>query len=191
MPSDINLNKIMNYSEWLSHNTAIPIKNRLDAYDDYLKGKLIDDVIIADKEEYDRLKNMYLTFMKRIATIYKNDDSVIRLDDINFDNKDELISAIPIIASKIRDIALFYKEKRKYLSTKRADISIRGSIIGFELQMNNLFMGKYSNNDRYQDPTIDDDKVLLEIPSQEELKGSFNIKTIELYNTHSQIPKND
>lgn len=182
-------NDILSFKDWNASNPSIPFNKRLEKYDLYLKTRLVDEVVVLEGEQMKELSDMYKSFLRRITVIYKDDPEVIQLNGIDLDDPEQLISAIPIFANKIRDIALFYSKKRRLLGDKKVELSTKGSVKSLELAIKGLFIEKYSLNTDYQDPTLDDIEVLEGIPQREEIVDNIDVEIVEKYNTTAQHPK--
>lgn len=182
-------NDILNFKEWSAANPSIPFDKRAEKYDEYLKLRLVNEVIVQEGEQLEQTKEMYKSFLRRISVIYNDDPEIIQLSNVDLDDTEQLTSVIPIFANKIRDIALFYGKKRRELSDKKIELSTKGSVSSIEQSIRDLFLNRYSINTDYQDPTIDDLEVLSEIPNREDIINSLNINIVDKYNVTAQHSK--
>lgn len=180
--------RFLSYKEWIIKNPSISFDKRLQKYDDYLQTVLVDEVAIVVGETKNELRDTYISFLKRISVFYEDDEEIIDLRNINFEDDAELAAAIPILASKVRDIAFFYMQKRKDLGNEKTALSRKGSFEGFEDLIHRLFIRKYSKGDGYLDPTVTDEDVLGSVPDQKELVDMLDVSIDELINTTSQTP---
>jgi hypothetical protein len=183
---------ILEYKEWCLANGGIPISKRLDEYNEYLQRQLITTVEEATEEYRNRTKNMYLGFLKRITNLYKDDADILALNDIiDYDDPKNLALLIKVLTDKIRDIAFFYNHKRRTIKNQKTIITRKGTSVGIEKVIYDLFVDKYTINENYQDPTIDDDLLLGGIVDGDYIRQNFDIEIEELYNVSSQIPINN
>jgi len=183
-----NPSTLLRFAEWVKVNPSIRHEDRPLKYDMYLKATLVEEVIIADGEALNFLSKQYTDYLNRITLLYSEDDEVIKLSNIDLTDKSELINVIPILATKIRDIALFYNIKRKEISDVKVSVSAKGSTIGFLHNVESVFLTKYSKSGSYQDPTVDDDRILRGVVERESVLDEMDIQIVNLTDIDAQTP---
>ena len=175
---------ILSFKDWSSSNSSVPYSDRLSRYEDYLQDNLVDQITNSDEGNLSSIRGRYKQFLTRLTVIYQDDPEVLELSNVNLDNDQELISAIPIFSRKIRDIALFFKNKRVELSNKKIEYSTKGSELGMENEVRRLLLNTYTTrSDGYIDPTISNRDVAEELPDRNILDDRLEVDVIELYNT--------
>jgi hypothetical protein len=184
-------NDLLSFKEWYSKNPSIPYNNRVDKYNVYLKGVLVDQVVVADAKQLNTVSDSYKAFLSKLINIYDDDPEVIALVDMDLDDPHQLALAIPVFARKIRDIAKFYNKKRRTLGDLKIELSLKGTPQGVDKAITDLFYNNYSTDENYKDPTSEGMGVTTDLPKRSELVNNMNIVVIEKYNTTSQHPKSN
>lgn len=170
-------NDLLSFKEWYSKNPSIPYANRVQKYNDYLKGVMVDQVIVADDIQRNEVSNNYKAFLSKLVNIYGDDPDVVKLVDLDLDDPHQLALAIPIFTTKIRDIALFYTKKRRTLGDLKMELSLKGTSLGIEKCITDLFYDKVS--------------LIKCVPTKPEMVENLDIVIVEKYNTTSQHPNSN
>jgi len=183
-------NELLTFKEWYAKNPSIPYSDRVVKYNDYLKNALVDEVAVAEFVEQNEIANKYKLFLDRLVDIYTDDPEVVNLTQLDLDDPHQLALAIPVFATKIRDIALFYSKKRKDLGDLKTELSLKGTFNGLDRAVRDLFYSKYSvSDDGYNDPSVVDTKPVDCIPNKSDVVKNLEIVMVEKYNTTTQHPK--
>jgi hypothetical protein len=184
-------NDLLSFKEWYAKNPSIPYTNRVEKYNDYLKGVLVDEVVVADGIQRNVVRDKYKAFLSKLVNIYDDDPEVISLLNLDLDDPHQLALAIPVFATKIRDIAIFYSKKRKTLGDLKLELSLKGTPQGVEKAITDLFYNKYSTNDDYTDPTLGGVGLIENVPPRDFVVDNLDIVVVEQYNTTSQHPNSN
>lgn len=75
----------------------------------------------------DDIKNQYINLFKELSLIYSSSEERRYLENIDYDNIENLSIAIPFYSKKIKDICLYYKEKRDTFSRNLRDVKNKGT----------------------------------------------------------------
>lgn len=175
-------NKLLSFKEWNRSNPSVPFADKLTFYQRYLESSLITEVEEANTERNNQLKESYKGFLRRLTVIYDDDPEIKKLEGLDFDDDQQLISAIPIFATKIRDIARFYKKKRKELSKVKEQYSVKGTEQGLDRAIRYLFLNRYAKDGDYFDPSLEEVSVVGSLQERTELNRTLGVEIEELYN---------
>lgn len=175
-------NSLLSFKQWNAANPSIPFENKMEMYQDYLQTTLITDVEESTEEVANQQKEYYKSFLRRLTVIYDDDPDIKQLSNLDLDDDRQLISAIPIFAAKIKDIAIFYKKSRKDTKKLKEKYSVKGTEQGLERSIRFLFLGKYSKDGEYFDPSIDDVSIVGSLKQREDLDKVLEIEVEDLYN---------
>lgn len=176
------MNEVLSFKEWNVANPNVPFDQKITRYKRYLETSLIIDETENEIKREDELVQKYKGFLRRLVVLYKDDPEVKKLENIDFEDRRQLMMAIPIFSKKIKDISNFYKKKRKRLKKLKEEYSFKGSELGLENSMRNLFLNKYSKEGDYFDPTINDTSIVSNLMERDVLGKSLEIDIVELYN---------
>ena len=127
-------NSILSFKDWCRVNRSIPTHLKQSRYSEYLKTNTVD-ILSSDEieEEYkDEIKEFYKGFLRRLLVIFDADPEVKILNNIDFDDNQQLISAIPLFSKKIKDMADKLKNYRTQIKNKKQFYSSKGSKTGLK-----------------------------------------------------------
>lgn len=175
-------NNLLSFKKWNAANPSIPFNKKLELYQNYLETALVTDIGESDSVKVNQLKESYKSFLRRLTVIYQDDPEIRKLQGLDFNDRRQLISAIPIFSSKIRDIAIYYQKKRKELKNKKEEYSIKGTEQGLERAIKFLFLNKYSKDGDYFDPSIEDVSIVENLQERTKLQENLQIEIETLYN---------
>jgi len=130
--------------------------NEIALYQEYLQTwQDTTDKKIVD-EDID-LRNQFIIFLKEIRLQYLNLEEQRYLDNINFENNQELSVAIPFFATKIKDIALYYKSQRDKIGLSLENVKRKGSLAGIKRFLSDQIGNIYAGEDQPDGLTIPND----------------------------------
>jgi hypothetical protein len=175
-------NSLLSFKQWNVANPSIPFDKKMVMYQDYLQSTLITDVKEASVEEANQQKESYKSFLRRLTVIYDDDPDIKKLSNLDLDDDLQLISAIPIFSAKIRDIAIFYRKRRKEIKKLKEKYSVKGTEQGLERAIKFLFLSKYSKDGDYFDPSIGDVSIIKSLKQREDLDQNLEVELEDLYN---------
>jgi hypothetical protein len=125
-------NKPFSFIEYLNYSKTLYKTNvNFTTYQDYIKRW--NEITNTSNVDYNvQVKEQFIDFLKTISLNYTSLEERKYLTTINYNNPDELETAIPFFVRKIKDIILYYANKR---DTYKLDYSLsltKGSIDGVE-----------------------------------------------------------
>ena len=74
------------------------------------------------------VREQYINLFKELSLIYASNEEKRYLENIDFNDAENLSIAIPFYSKKIKDICLYYKEKRDTFSRNLRDVKNKGTI---------------------------------------------------------------
>lgn len=75
----------------------------------------------------DDIRNQYINLFKELSLIYSSQEERRYLENIDYNNEENLSIAIPFFSKKIKNICLYYKEKRDTFSRNFRDVKNKGT----------------------------------------------------------------
>jgi len=174
---DISKNPLT-FSEWSSKNNFLSFNDKERNYRIYLDNYYKETNKEKNIALY-KLKNDYIDLLKKLSVIFKDDEDFKRYTQIDFNSDTDLIIAIPRYAEKLKQISLFYLNKRNQLKNKNIEKSIIGSNSGIEKILYNKLLNEFTNNN-YTKFSLDN-PLITNSPDLSSIKEDFNIEIEELY----------
>jgi hypothetical protein len=174
-----NRSSPISYIEWVKNNIGIVPEDTQTQYEQYL------DAFYRQKQtetstQVNQIREDYLSLVKRLAVIFKNDAEFERFSKINFDSPAELQLAIPYFAKKLREIALYYVNVRENLKKTKLQYATVGSETGLERFVYNKLLESFSVNI----PLTNTDTAISNI-SFDDIKDVLKIEIEELFEDHN------
>ena len=103
--------------------------NEMALYQDYLQKWRDTSTKVAASTDIN-VRNQFITFLKEIRLNFLNNEEKRYLDNIDYNNNEELSVAIPFFVTKLKDISLYYKGRRDAVGSTLETIKRKGSLHG-------------------------------------------------------------
>jgi len=163
--------KMLSFYDWKKANPTINLYDAARLYKNYLENysKQIPQEITAS------ISNDYRTLVRDLLINFKDDPYFERISKINLDSKEEIYLAIPKLAKKLKEIALYYSKKRKAVKDSRAKNSLIGSQIGLTHLLKKDIQDQQSKEKIFPKKEIDIQSNL----------SSIEIEFVELIDQHN------
>lgn len=120
--------KVFSFIEFLNYSKLVTddVQN-FSLYEDYLK--LWNKTTVQKNNSYDTdIKNQYLEFLREITLQYTTNEEKRYLSNIDFNDQESLQIALPFYAKKIKQIILYYKQKRDTFQKELRVTKNKGSV---------------------------------------------------------------
>lgn len=117
--------EFLNYTQLLDNNKILDFSD----YQLYLK-KWNDTTLVKFNDINLVVKQQFIAFLKTIALNYTTSEERRYLSNIDFQNKDDLEIAAPFFATKIKEVLLYFAEKRDTYKIDLNTTKSKGSIDG-------------------------------------------------------------
>lgn len=119
----LDATKPFTFIEWVKRlNVDLPESKLFSEYREYTNVWNIKYNAVAQDGE-DLVKEAYIGLLKDLVKRYSSPSERAVLSKINWDDDTAVISVIPLLASKLKDIALYYQKKRQQV---KAATALRG-----------------------------------------------------------------
>lgn len=166
----------LSYKEWIAQNYGISENSESDQYQKYLLSWYEQRGNSNSKE---LLKQHYKDLLKKLSVVFRNDEEFRKISTLNLDDDKQLKLALPYYVKKIKEIALYYKDKRESIKRAKLKYNMVGSFNAVEKTFYEHILKAFSKKD-----------YTLNIPSQESwnmfpelssVNTGFSIKIEEIY----------
>ncbi len=164
------------YSEWVQRNYGIAPNNPEVQYQKYLLNWYSDK---TNKLETSTVKEDYINLLKRLNVVFRDDPQFRQFSTIDFDDKMQLKLAVPYYVKKLKEIALYYKNKRESIRLAKIKYNMIGSFNSIERTFYDYILKAFTKRD-----------YVLNVPSQSawnmfpdlsSVNTGFSIEIEELY----------
>jgi hypothetical protein len=176
-------NNPYSYSVWLSLQKVNLVDDTEKLYMDYLKNWYFqkNKNVITLKE---KTKQEYLQLIKDLSYLFNQEEKDSFLTNIDYNNPEELIFAIPYFARKLKEIAKILNYKRNSVKKSKLKYNLVGSNDGIETLLYEYVLKSFTKNENSltQVPYSELQRIF---PSLSAVKDDFYIDIEELYDTNT------
>lgn len=171
------------YKEWLALQSGNLNEDLQTLYVKYLKNWYFINNTKAVKDK-DIAKQEYLQLVKDISYLFNREERDRFLKDINYENPEELIYAIPYFAKKLKEIAKVLNAKRNSVKKAKLKYNLVGSNDGLNSLLYEYILKGFTQtqNSITQIPAS---RIKNLFPSLSTIKNDFFIEIEELYDTNT------
>jgi hypothetical protein len=161
--------EFLNYTSVLNKTT-----DNTNEYRFYLKewqsasNKKIDDYLLDVKQQF-------LNFLSEIKLKYSTKEEKRFLENLDFNNEEHISIAVPFYTRKIKEIVLYFADKKKTITKDLEYIKQKGSIQGIEQYIKDELINIFTGDDT--DPPVSINKNLssLYIDVSVEVENIYDI----------------
>jgi hypothetical protein len=175
-----------NYEEWYLRNTGIIVGSAQKQYTEYLKTWYTDrytqTTVATD------LKNDYINFLKSLTLFLKQDDPTNILNDINWDDPLEVEQIIPYCSKKLKEIAIYFVNKREAIKNTKLKYNINGANQALERLFYEYLLKAFTKRDYVLN--ITDADLYSTFPELSSVNSDFQVYVEELYDDTNYMDKN-
>lgn len=175
-------NSPYSFQDWLIRNVGIVQGKERIQYEKYVK-----DWYQAKQEEpttRESIKEDYIQLLKQLAVVFKSEADSKWATDVDFDDPNDVEQVIPFYATKLKEIAIYFINKRE--AVRRA--KLKYNMVGTEQALERVFheyllkafTKKQVTGNEYT-TTITDLSVLNAVPELSAVNTDFQITVDELY----------
>lgn len=180
--------KPLNYHEWLMQNIAIIPDQAEQQYQKYLLDWYQNkNTQISLSTNQNKIKEDYISLLKRVSVLFKDDPEFERFTKINFDSPTELRLAIPFYARKLKEIALYFASKREDLKKSKLQYNLVGSSNALEKILYKQLLKAFTKNPTH----ISKQDVFSVVPELSAVSSDFSIEVEELYDMHNYFDSSE
>ena len=170
------------FQEWLARNTGVvPGKENIQ-YQNYIKQWHKNQTTAVTTAS--AVRSDYIQLLQQLTLAFKNESDAAWASNINFNNPDDVVSAIPFYATKLKEIAIYLINKRESIRRAKLKYNMAGTYTAVERLFYDYLLRaftkrSYPNSDYIT--TVTDLSVLNAIPDLSAVASNFQITIDELY----------
>jgi len=185
----LNTQTPLTYTQWINYQNATIHETNEFLYVEYLQTWYKSQKNTRT-ENQKTLKEQYVQLLKDLNFLFKETTSDPFLKDINYDNEEELILAIPFFAKKLKEIANVLTNKRETVKRAKSRYNSIGSTEGLQSLLYEYILKSFTQNQGHisQIPVL---AVQAKFPELSAIKNDFFVEIEELHEPHSYHDKNN
>jgi hypothetical protein len=184
----MDLNKTNNsspldYNQWVSINSNISPDDYEKEYILYLKDWYFKKSI--SKSEFSKkLRDDYVKLLKDLSYLFTSDEIDLFISQLDYNNDEEIIFAIPFFAKKLKQIALIYSRKREALKQAKLKYNLIGSNYGIEKILYDYILKGFTKSETnlIRVPSYE---IYNNFPELSSIKNDFFIEVEELHDKNT------
>lgn len=181
MAVSLNTNSLLSYNDWLKYENTLNPKNYETAYFEYVqewyKNKKNNDSDTVN------IKSQFIQLVKDLSFLFANSETNdIFLKNLDYNNDEELIYAIPFFAKKLRQIAVVLQKKRENVKLAKLKYNLIGSNDGLEKLLYEYILKGFTNTEN-SITQVPASPLINYFPDLSAIKDNFYIELEELYDT--------
>ena len=175
----------LSYKEWLKRTNSIRHGFEIEEYNNYIsqwnaiKNKRSD---LAEK-----IKEDYVAFIRSISLFFSEEDKKKFDDSFKLDNYLNLEEIIPHCATKLRDIMVYYQNKRDSIKRIKLKYNLVGTELGIERMLHDYILRAFTKTGSYI--KLNDADSYDSLPALKDVNTSLEIKIDELYDDTEYFDK--
>ena len=166
----------LSFLEWTSVNYGIVGNDSDKQYQNYLLNWYSQK---ETSETTSTLKEDYKSLLKKLSIVFRNDADFAKIASLDLDDDLQLKIAVPYYVKKLKEIALYYRDKRDSVKKSKLKYNMIGSLNAVERTFYEYILKAFSKRD-----------YILNVPSQSawnmfpdlsSVNSGFSIEVEELY----------
>jgi len=166
------------YQDWFKSYQGIIPSQEFKQYNEYLVNWYKDRSKLTVDSKL-QLKLNYLTLLKQLQVFFTNEESENWYNQVNVENENELLLAIPYFAKKLKDISLYYLQLRSSVKEARLRYNQVGTDPAIINEIQKLLLTNYTQK---ADTSITIPySTWKSVPQLSSIKDSLTIEIEELY----------
>lgn len=173
------------YKEWLHRSRLIKHGFEYEEYNKYLARW--NQLKTKKTELGKKIKDDYKSFIRSL-TLFFDDDMKRRFnDDFDLDDMLNLEEIIPHCAEKLRDIMVYYQNKRDAIKRAKLKYNLVGTYTSIERMLHEYILKAFTKHGKYI--KLSDKKLYEILPELGDVNNSLEIKIDELYDDTEYMDK--
>ena len=173
------------YSDWLKRTTGIKSGFEVQSYNNYLltwhKTKGIQAQSVST------IRNDYIAFMKTLSLFLPEADRNILTQDMNWDNMLDVEQIIPKCAERLKEITIYFANKREAIKRAKLKYNMTGSVQSVERLFHEYILKAFTNRNHYV--KMDNQEIYDNLPMLSSVNNSLKIQIEEVYDNTEYFDK--
>jgi len=173
------------YKEWLNRNVGLISGLEYKQYNDYLKNWYANRYTTVNSVV--NLKENYIALLQELSLAFKDDNEFVQFSNIDFANDLEIEDAIPIFSRKLKEIAIYFINKRDAVKKAKLKYNMSGARNALEKLFYEYLLKAFTQRDYVLN--VPEQSAYDTFPELSAVKDGFQIIIQELYDNTSYMDK--
>lgn len=173
------------YKEWIKRTTGIKVGYEAGSYQEYLN--LWHSSKHLESKGVKSLKDDYGTFMKMIAPLIDSSDASSVFRDVDWDDPFDVELIIPECAKRLKQIAIYFAEKREAIRRSKLKYNMTGSTQAVERMFHDYLLRAFTKRDHVVN--ITDARIYDLLPELSASNKTLKIEVEEMYDDTQYFDK--
>ena len=180
-----DLNTPFTYNDWLKYKSTLELSSYQSTYAQYLSEWYKKRKVIGLQEK-NSLKEDYIQLLKDLSFVFGKSKEELFLSQIDFDNDEDIVYAIPFFVRKLKEIASVLSYKRETVKRARQKHSLIGSNFGVEKLLYEYILKGFTKDENYISQ-IPISMLSNALPALSSVNGTFFIELEELHDSQTYL----
>lgn len=182
----LNTNSPFSYPTWLKYQNALKPNTSVELYNQYLFEWYSKNTITTAASTKEKIKNDYIQLLKDLSFLFNKDDQNLFLSQLDYNNDEELIIAIPYFVQKLKEVSKILSTKRESVKNAKIRYNLIGSNEGLETLLYQYVLNGFTSreNNITQVPSTSLAKFF---PALSSINGNFFIEVEELHDSQNYL----
>ncbi len=180
----VDLQAPLSYKDWLSYNPSVLPARKTTQYNEYLQSWYQSYYQTLDTSQ--RIYQDYTDLVNSLIKVFGNASDIKRISSLDLTDNFQLNVAIPQLSHKLKEIAVYYIQKRSDVKTSKVRYNMIGSTGGIQTIVYNNLLKAFAKGP--QTITLDD-ATWTHLPQLSSTAASFSIEVQELYDENVYFDK--
>ena len=171
----------LSYNDWLRYQTSLNPESDSSAYMSYVQGWYGNQTSATPQSS--TIKQEFIKLAKDLSYLFNIQEQANPfLANINYENDEDLIYAIPFFAQKLKQIAIVLQNKRESVKRAKLKYNLVGSDYGLEKLLYDYVLKSFTNTEN-SITQVPASPLINYFPSLSSVKDDFFIEIEELHDT--------
>ena len=170
----LDINKPFSFIEFLNYSRVFDEEvENFKKYENYIKSW--NNISYNNNINFEKdVKDQYINLFKEISLKYSTPEERRYLQTINFNNNENLTIAIPFYSKKIREICLYFKEKRDTFQKGLREVKDKGSTLSVKNFVKDKIIDLFQGDDSTIPVTSTLALSVLQVNIEVEIEESYD-----------------
>jgi len=170
----LDINKPYSFIEFLNYSKVFDDESEnFRQYEKYIKSW--NNISYNKNINFDKdIRAQYIELFREISLKYSTPEERRYLQTINFNNDENLTIAIPFYSKKIREICLYFKEKRDTFQKGLREVKDKGSSVSVKNYVKSKIIDLFQGDDTTPQVTSTLPLSILQVNIEVELEESYD-----------------
>jgi len=184
MSAPLNTNSPLSYPSWLKYQNALAPDTSVQLYSQYLKDWYANNTLLTASSTSEQIKQDYIQLLKDLNFLFNQDDKDLFISQIDYNNDEDIIIAIPYFVQKLKEISKIFSHKRESIKNAKIKYNLIGSNNGLETLLYQYILNGFTSREN-NITQIPISSLTQFFPPLSSINGSFFVELEELHDSQT------